>query len=54
MASTLNFVRAIQEKNFPAAKDLFLSLVRDRMDSVLRREYQDTAKAYLSPDKSNQ
>lgn len=54
MASTLNFIQAIQQKDFPAAKDMFLTIVRDRMESVLQREYQTAAKSYLKTETPKQ
>lgn len=50
MATTTQFVRAITEKNYPAAKELFLSLVNGRMEQVVRQQYQDEAKTFLTPD----
>lgn len=50
MATTMQFVQAIAEKDYPAAKDVFLSLMKSRMEAVVRQQYRDEAKTFLTPD----
>lgn len=48
MASSMDLLRAIQTKDFVAAKEQFSLLVQDKMRMVLAREYQDTAKTLIT------
>lgn len=51
MASTLDFIRAIQNRDFVEAKSMFLSLVQPKMEAHIQQEYRATAQNFLSKDK---
>jgi len=48
MTSALQLFKAIRAKDFVEAKEQFYVLIQDKMQAVLAREYQETAKTLIT------
>lgn len=50
MATTLDFIRAIRDRDFIEAKTMFMSLVQPKMERAIQQEYQTAAKNFLKTE----